>query len=226
MAPHPEAAAAGPTRGAPGRLDGDLLRAAVDELAGRDPHLAEVRRRFGAPPLWARRPGFSALVKIILEQQVSLASARAAFERLRATVDRLTPRAFLELDPATLRRVGFSRQKASYCRGLAEEIVEGRLRLAELARMDDAGARRRLTELRGVGRWTADIYLLMALGRPDVWPRGDLALAKAARRVKRLPRVPTDEELAEIASAWRPWRAVAARLLWHDYLSRPRAPMD
>jgi DNA-3-methyladenine glycosylase II len=90
--------------------------------------------------------------------------------------------------------------------------------------MDDADARRRLTALRGVGRWTADIYLLMALGRPDVWPRGDLALAKAAQRVKGLPRVPNDVELAEIAAAWRPWRAVAARLLWHDYLSRPRAP--
>ncbi len=205
------------------RHDRERLRAAVEALAKRDPHLAAVRRRFGVPPLWARRPGFSALVKIILEQQVSLASARAAFERLRAAVDRLTPGAFLELDSTTLRRVGFSRQKAGYCRSLATEIVEGRLRLAGLVRMDDASAHERLIRLRGVGRWTADIYLLMALGRPDIWPRGDLALAKAAQRVKGLPRVPTDEELEVIASAWRPWRAVAARLLWHEYLSRARA---
>ena len=205
---------------APLRLDHDQLADAVEALAERDPHLAAVRERFGVPPLWARRPGFSALVKIILEQQVSLASARAAFERLRAAVDRLTPRAFLELDAATLRRVGFSRQKAGYCRSLAEEIADGRLRLAEVARMEDERAHERLTRLRGVGRWTADIYLLMALGRPDIWPRGDLALAKAAQRVKELPRLPTDEQLEEIASAWRPWRAVAARMLWHEYLSR------
>ncbi len=204
------------------RLDRQRLGTAVEELARRDAHLASVRQRFGVPPLWARRPGFSALVKIILEQQVSLASARAAFERLRGEVDRLTPRTFLELDAATLRRVGFSRQKAGYCQSLAAEIVAGRLRLVELARMDDESAHRRLTRLRGVGRWTADIYLLMALGRPDVWPRGDLALAKAAQRVKRLQHLPTDEELGEIALAWRPWRAVAARMLWHDYLSRAR----
>jgi DNA-3-methyladenine glycosylase II len=206
----------------PPRLDRDQLPVAVQELSRRDGHLAAVRERFGAPPLWARRPGFSALVKIILEQQVSLASARAAFARLRNGVHRLTPHSFLELDAAALRRAGFSRQKADYCRSLAEEIVEGRLRLAELARMDDQSAHERLTRLRGVGRWTADIYLLMALGRPDIWPRGDLALAKAARRVKKLPRLPTDEELTMIASAWRPWRAVAARLLWHEYLSRTR----
>ena len=204
----------------PVRLDHDLLLAAVEELAGRDPHLAVVWERHGTPPLWARRPGFSALVRIILEQQVSLASARAAFERLRAAVDRLTPRAFLDLDAATLRRVGFSRQKAGYCRALAEELVAGRLRLGELPRMDDERAHARLTALRGVGRWTADIYLLMALGRPDIWPRGDLALRKAAQRIKQLQRLPTDEELEEIAAAWRPWRAVAARLLWHEYLSR------
>ena len=206
----------------PAKLDRHSLRRAVEELAARDPHLAAVHRRVGAPPLWSRRPGFSALVKIILEQQVSLASARAAFERLRARVDRLTPRAFLELDAATLRRVGFSRQKAGYCRALAAEIASGRLRLAELARMDDEAAHERLTRLPGVGRWTADIYLLMALGRPDVWPRGDLALARAAQRVKGLPRRPDDEELSAMAEAWRPWRAVAARLLWHDYLSRAR----
>ena len=204
------------------RLDRAALATAVEELSRRDPDLAELRRRLGVPPLWARRPGFSALVKIILEQQVSLASAQAAFDRLRGAVDRLTPRAFLELDPATLRRVGFSRQKAGYCRALAEEIVEGRLRLADLARMDDAAAHDRLTRLKGVGRWTADIYLLMALCRPDVWPRGDLALARAAQRVKRLPSLPDDDRLEAIAAAWRPWRAVAARLLWREYLSRRR----
>ncbi len=209
-------------------LDRRSLLAAVEELASRDEDLAEVRLRLGPPPLWARRPGFSALVRIILEQQVSLASARAAFARLRAAVDRLTPGAFLALDDRSLRAIGFSRQKAGYCRELAAAIVDGRLRLALLAQVDDRGVRERLTALRGIGRWTADIYLLMALGRPDVWPRGDLALARAVQRIKRLERLPTDDQLMALAAGWRPWRAVAARMLWHDYLSggaeAPRAP--
>ncbi len=188
-------------------------------LAGRDRDLAAVVERIGPPPLWARRPGFPTLVRIILEQQVSLASARAAFERLRRCLPRLDPRSFLQLDAATLRAAGFSRQKARYCRELAEELAAGRLRIAELGRLPDAAARARLMRQPGIGRWTADIYLLMALGRPDVWPRGDLALARAAARVKRLPRRPDNAELARLAGRWRPWRAVAARLLWHDYLN-------
>jgi DNA-3-methyladenine glycosylase II len=160
------------------------------------------------------------LVQIILEQQVSLASARATFERLRRLVKRLTPAAFSRLDDQTLKHLGFSRQKADYCRSLAVALQERRLRLNEVAGMDDAAAKQALMEQRGIGRWTAEIYLLMALRRPDVWPTGDLALARATQRVKRLKRRPTEAELETIAAGWRPWRAVAARLLWHDYLSR------
>lgn len=202
------------------------LARGVAELARRDGDLARVVELYGPPPLWSRVPGFPTLVHIILEQQVSLASARAAFERLRATVSApLTPRRFLALDDATLRAVGFSRQKTAYCRHLARTLADGALDLAALARLPDDAARAELVKLKGVGRWTADIYLLMALGRPDVWPVGDLALAVAAALVKRLPARPTPDELEILGEPWRPLRAVAARLLWHHYLSERARPV-
>jgi DNA-3-methyladenine glycosylase II len=197
-----------------------MLAHGVRFLCDRDPDLACVVEQWGLPPMWAREPGFPTLVHIILEQQVSLASARAAFERLLAVVSPLTPEGFLTLDDATLRAVGFSRQKAGYGRHLAQAIVEGRLDLAALEGMEDAAVRAELCALKGVGPWSADIYLLMALRRPDVWPVGDIALASAAQDVKRLAARPTPDELGAIGAAWRPWRAVAARLLWHHYLSR------
>ncbi|HEX9773898.1 MAG TPA: hypothetical protein VGA44_10575 [Steroidobacteraceae bacterium] len=195
------------------------LRRATRALARSDPDLARVVKRHGPPPLWQRRPGFATLVHIILEQQVSLASARAAFNRVRALARPFTPVNFLLLDDRQLRAAGFSRQKTLYCRNLARAIVEEELRLPTLAQLDDAEVRTRLTAVKGIGTWTADIYLIMALGRPDVWPRGDLAIAEAARQLKRLPARPKDAELAAICEPWRPWRAVAARVLWHHYLS-------
>jgi DNA-3-methyladenine glycosylase II len=188
-------------------------------LARDDPDLAGIIRDWGPPPMWVRPPGFSTLLLIILEQQVSLASARAAFKRLRTTITRVTPRRLLALDDATLRAVGFSRQKAAYARHVAGAIVECRFRPASLPRMSDEAARETLIALKGIGPWSADIYLLMALRRPDVWPKHDLALAVAAQRVKRLAVRPTPDELDAVAVAWKPWRAVAARLLWHHYLS-------
>jgi DNA-3-methyladenine glycosylase II len=171
--------------------------------------------------MWSREPGFPTLVRIILEQQVSLASARAAYQKLLELVSPLNPEGFLGIDDRKLREAGFSRQKAGYCRSLAESIVRGEVDLDRLQTVDDSAARSALLEIRGVGPWTADIYLLMALGRPDVWPGGDLALATAAREVKRLRRPPGPAKLEALGGSWRPWRAVAARLLWHHYLSRP-----
>ena len=194
-------------------LDELTLRAAVEELAA-------IFDQLGAPPLWAREPGFATLIHIILEQQVSLASARAAFERLRQTAAPLTPASLLELDDATLKQIGFSRQKTHYARLLALALVEGRLDLDGLAALDDAEVQAALMRQKGLGRWSAEIYLLMALRRPDIWPSGDLALAVAAQQVKHLPQRPTPAELEALAEPWRPWRAVAARLLWHHYLSR------
>ncbi|HLF27815.1 MAG TPA: DNA-3-methyladenine glycosylase 2 family protein [Anaerolineae bacterium] len=192
-------------------------------LSKRDPLLARILKTIGPPPLWAREPGFPTLLHIILEQQVSLASARAAYERLLASAAPLTPQRFLELEDARLKAVGFSRQKMTYGRQLAQAVHDGALDLAALDRLDDATARAELIKVKGIGRWTADIYLLMALRRPDVWPSGDLALAVAVQDIQGLAARPTPNELETISAAWRPWRAVAARLLWRHYLNRRAA---
>ncbi len=202
-------------------LTDEGLAIGLKALAERDADLAGILERLGAPPMWAREPGFPTLVHIMLEQQVSLASARAAFDRLRSLVAPLTPEGFLVLDDETLKKAGFSRQKTGYARGLATAVLEGRLDVDGLAELDDNVVRAALLAVKGIGPWSADIYLLMALRRPDVWPRGDLALALAVQRVKGLPVCPTPEGMDAIGAPWQPWRAVAARLLWHFYLSRP-----
>jgi DNA-3-methyladenine glycosylase II len=194
----------------------------VAALSKRDADLARVARAYGTPQMWAREEGFPTLVITILEQQVSLASAAAAFARLLAAASPLTPEKFLDFDDARLRGFGFSRQKALYCRLAARAVAEGELDFAALAALDDDAARAALTRLKGVGPWTAEIYLLRALGRPDAWPSGDLALQLAAREVKRLPARPNPAELDALAEAWRPFRAVAARLLWQHYLETRR----
>lgn len=200
-------------------LSNDTLARGVRLLSRRDPDLRQVAKRFGLPPLWAREPGFSTLLHIILEQQVSLASARAAHNKLLEVASPLTPLRFLDLDDATLKAVGFSRQKAGYGRNLALSIVEGRLDLQAFHSMEDEAVRATLLNIKGIGNWSADIYLLMVLLRPDIWPVGDLALAVAAQKLKRLESRPTPRELHLMGNRWKPWRAVAARLLWHYYLS-------
>jgi len=203
-------------------LDEAGIRSAVLELAAIDPDLASIAERHGVPPLWSREPGFETLVRIVLEQQVSLASAEAAGRRLAGAAGAVEPAAIVAAGEEALRDAGLTRQKARYLVSLAREVLDGRLDLDAVAASDDAQARARLTSLLGIGRWTADIYLLMALGRPDVWPTGDLALAGAMRRAKHLFALPTSAEQEVIAEAWRPWRAVAARLLWHAYLAGER----
>jgi DNA-3-methyladenine glycosylase II len=206
----------------PKRLDEGALLAGVRQLAAVDPDLAGIAERHGPPPLWAREPGFETLVRIILEQQVSLASAEAALGRLVRVTGAVEPAAIVAAGEEPLRVAGLTRQKSRYLVGLARDVLEGRLDLDAVAAVDDDDARARLTSVLGIGRWTADIYLLMALGRPDVWPAGDLALAGAMRRAKGLPTLPSGPQQEVIAEAWRPWRAVAARLLWHAYLAGER----
>ena len=203
----------------PDRLTDTTLSSALADLTGRDPRLARIVADFGPPPMWVREPGFPTLIQIILEQQVSLASARAAYDKLLVVAGPLTPERFLELDDAELKAAGFSRQKARYGRELAAAIASGQLDLDRLHALDDEATRDVLTRVKGIGRWTADIYLLLAMRRPDIWPIGDLALAVAAQRALGLPSLPTSAELEILGEAWRPWRAVAARVLWHNYLS-------
>jgi DNA-3-methyladenine glycosylase II len=203
-------------------LDVPQLHAAARTLAARDPDLGAILATLGPPPLWNREPGFRTLVAIVLEQQVSLRSGAAALERLRLAAGSVDPESVLRLGEAGARAAGLTRQKARYVVTLAEATIDGRFDPAALAAADDDDARTRLTSLLGVGRWTADIYLLMALGRPDVWPHGDLALATAMRRAKHLAALPDAAVQRHVAEAWRPWRAVGARLLWHAYLAGER----
>jgi len=201
-------------------LNEEVFSRSVRLLTDRDEHLAEVVKTYGQPPLWVREPGFPTLVYIILEQQVSLASAKAAFDRLIAAVKSLTPNGFLKLNDAELLRIGFSRQKTLYTRLLAESLARGHFDLRYLRDLQDDSAHKMLIAFKGIGRWTADIYLLSALRRPDIWPIGDLALATAVQEVKRLRKRPSPEKLEALSAPWRPWRAVAARLFWHAYLCK------
>jgi DNA-3-methyladenine glycosylase II len=195
------------------------LLVAVRQLTEADPALAASVERFGPPPLWAREPSFATLVHLILEQQVSLASAKAAFDRLGAALaGDVIPNGFLELSDAELRAIGFSRQKADYAKDLATALLDG-FDLGGLGTLPDDEVRANLMGLRGIGRWTADIYLIMCLRRPDVWPHGDQALATAARELLELPAQPTFDALEIRARSWHPHRATAARVLWHHYLS-------
>ena len=185
-----------------------------------DSDLAGVLTRHGPPPLWGREPGFATLVQIILEQQVSLASGRAAYARVLRVTGSMTPRRVGRLPERQLRAAGLTRQKAHYVRALAIAITRHEIDLAAVAALDDDAAHAELVKLKGIGPWSANIYLLMALGRRDVWPSHDLALASAMRDLKRLRALPTPERQLRISEAWRPWRAVAARILWHHYLNR------
>jgi DNA-3-methyladenine glycosylase II len=192
---------------------------ALTVLANLDSDLARVLETLGPPPMWKREAGFPTLVQIILEQQVSLAAAKAVFNRLSEIVRPLTPENFLTIDDGQLRLIGFSRQKSLYCRGLAEAIVRGEMDLSQLLTMDDHAIRSQLKRIKGIGDWTVDIYLLMALQHRDAFPRGDLGLVIAAQQIKGLTTRPTPVQLSAIAENWRPWRAVAARILWHYYLN-------
>jgi DNA-3-methyladenine glycosylase II len=203
-------------------LNKQSLAAACRSLASSDAHLARVYEMYGTPPLWDRPTGFDTLLQIILEQQVSLASAKACFDKLCVHLGTLTPEGLLSLNDAELKKIGFSRQKSSYGRHLAEAVLEERIDLHGLSRMPDADAKLELIKLKGVGEWTSDIYLIMALLRPDVMPRGDIALHTAWHRLAKTDLRPDSDEFLRIAERWKPFRSSAARLLWHFYLSEKR----
>ncbi len=193
---------------------------AAQELAARDETLAWILATYGAPPMWRRPTGFPTLVHIILEQQVSLKSAKAMLLRLQSAIDPFRPERFVELGEIHLRSLGVTRQKSAYLLHLSESILNNELSLTRLSRMSDDLVRMELTRIKGIGSWSADVYLLMAMRRADIWPAGDLALAVAAKDLLSLERKPTPDELETIAERWRPYRAVAARMLWQHYLGK------
>jgi len=170
--------------------------------------------------MWDRPSDFQTLVHLVLEQQVSLASAQACLDKLIALMGHLSPKKFLQLDDSALRECGFSRQKTSYCRGIAEHLLANNSFLRDLEEQSDEEARSRLMALKGIGIWTANVYLLMVLCRADVWPRGDRALIVAFKEIFDREKEPTQDELQEYAETWKPFRSTAARLLWLGYLGR------
>ncbi|HEY3910933.1 MAG TPA: DNA-3-methyladenine glycosylase 2 family protein [Stellaceae bacterium] len=209
----------------------DMAIYAPDGLAGgiaalaAEPVFAAILERAGPPRFRRRRNGFATLLHIILEQQVSIDAAAAMHRRLSGLCRPLTPDAFLALDDATLRACGFSRQKMGYGRQLAEKVHGGVFDFARLAAVDDAAAHAALVALNGIGRWSAEIYLIFALGRPDIWPAADLGLQIAVGERLGLAARPTEPELRQLGEAWRPWRSVAACLFWQSYLhDRGRVP--
>ncbi len=206
-------------------LSSATLRRGAAALAARDPDLARVLASHGPPPLWGRRPGFATLIRIILEQQVSLAAAATLYRRITNELGGMHPATVRPVGVDGLRRLGLTRQKAAYCHGLSVRLLEGSLDLGHIARSPDAAGRAMLLAVPGLGPWSVDIYYLMALRRPDVWPTGDLALAVAMGQLKRLRGRPDRATQERIAAGWAPWRSVAARLLWLHYLCT-RGPME
>jgi DNA-3-methyladenine glycosylase II len=204
------------------KLNEQSIILACDELSTKHPELAKIYQTYGAPPLWARETGFATLVHIILEQQVSLASAKACFDKLTQKLVKVTPENLLKLNDAELKLIGFSRQKSAYSRNLAEAVLSNQIDLEKLETLENEEVKAELKRLKGIGDWSADVYLLMSLLRIDIMPKGDLALHVAWKNLNNLPNRPTSDEFLIIAEKWKPYRAVAARLLWHFYLSEKR----
>jgi DNA-3-methyladenine glycosylase II len=192
-----------------------------DTLAAADADLATILNAHGYPPMWTRPNTYETLVHIILEQQVSLASALAALKQLQQKTNGVTPRKILKLTDEELKACYVSRQKAAYIRGLAEAIVAGQLDLDALAAMSDDEVRAALIVLKGIGNWTIDVYLMFVLQRADIFPVGDLAAVNALKRAKGLARDTPREQLLAITARWAPYRTVATMVLWHHYLSAP-----
>jgi DNA-3-methyladenine glycosylase II len=189
----------------------------IAALAG-EAVFAAILERAGPPRFRRRRNGFETLLHIILEQQVSIDAAAAMFRRLHGLLGDVTPAAFLTVDEANLRLCGFSRQKAAYGRGLAEAVASGSLDFTRLAAAPDDEALAALVALKGIGRWSAEIYLIFALGRADIWPAGDLGLQFGVAVELGLGDRVSERELRDIGERWQPWRSVAACLFWQSYL--------
>jgi DNA-3-methyladenine glycosylase II len=206
----------------PSVLDERALARAVSALARTEPRFAQIVKRHGTPPLWPREPGFETLVLLMLEQQVSLAQARAMYARILGATGTVTPTNVATLGESGLRALGVTRQKSAYLAALALQLERKSLDLDALTSLNDVEAGVVLDALHGVGPWTAQCYLLFALRRSDVFPAADLALMEAVRGLWKLRARPTPEALALRARAWSPHRAAAARLLWHHYLSERR----
>ena len=191
-----------------------------DQLARKDHDLKGIIREYGYPPMWTRPATFQTLILTILEQQVSLASAYAAFKKLREKIGYVTPAKILALTDEEMRAVYFTRQKMGYARELARAIQSRKLVLKQLEPLSDEEVRAHLIQLKGIGHWTIDVYLMHALQRTDLFPLGDIALVNSLKLIKKLPADISKEGMLKVAEPWRPYRTIAAMMLWHAYIKR------
>ena len=202
------------------RFNEDNFRLLCDHLIKIDQDLKFIIQQYGYPPMWTRENSFATLILTILEQQVSLTSAFAAYQRLKEKLPLITPQELLKLSDEELRQCSFSRQKIIYARGLATALVNEELSLQQFEFEEDNVIRATLKKLKGIGDWTADIYLVHALRRMDIFPIGDLALVNALKEIKSLPGETTKEQLINISQAWVPYRSIATMILWHYYIQK------
>ena len=202
------------------RLHKENFSTLCDLLSKKDLHLRKIVRQYGYPPMWTRPANFQTLILIILEQQVSLASAKAAFLMLKEKLGTITPGKLLQLTDAELKACYFSRQKILYARHLATAIVSKQLNLEKLSLLPDEKIREELKRIKGIGDWTVDIYLLFALQRTDIFPTGDLAMMNAFKEIKQLEKQVSKEEVIVLSQNWKPHRSVATMILWHYYIQK------
>lgn len=202
----------------------DVLHRHLGALRRRDPHIARAIKETGLPTPRGMDPGFATLIRIIVDQQVSTAAGAAIWRKLEtAAGGSITPRSLHRLGEAGIRANGMSGQKTRYTLGLVEAALSGDLDIDALTEAEDHVIREKLTSYKGIGPWTADIYLMFGLGRPDVWPSGDLGLQAGAHLLMKLRKRPTPEQLDAIGEPWRPYRSSAAILLWQYYgAARPK----
>jgi len=191
-----------------------------DGLTKKDKDLRKIVKQHGYPPMWTRPAGFQTLILFILEQQVSLASAYAAFKKLKERVGYVTPSKILSLTDAELRSCYFSRQKIVYARELANAIQSKQLRLKRFSDAHEDEVRIELKKIKGIGDWTVDVYLMHALQRSDLFPLGDIALVNSLKETKKLHVHTTKEDMLAIAESWRPYRTIASMILWHSYIQK------
>ncbi len=189
-----------------------------DGLAKKDKHLKNIIAQYGYPPMWQRKPNFETLIHIILEQQVSLASAKAALNKLKEKIGNITPKKLLKLTDEELKACYFSRQKTIYARHLAASIVNGELSIKKIVSASNDEIRSELTKIKGIGNWTVDIFLLMGLQRSDIFPIGDLAVINSLKKHKELPHHISREEILLLTERWKPHQSVAAMILWQAYI--------
>lgn len=196
------------------------FKSICNKLAKKDADLQSIIHQYGYPPLWKRTASFETLVHIILEQQVSLASALAALNKLKQKIIQITPQNLFSLSDEELKACFFSKQKIIYTKHLASEIISGQLNLDELNAMDNDSIRTSLLKIKGIGNWTVDVYLMMVLQRSNLFPLGDIALIKSVREIKGLSKEISAAAIKQMAEKWKPYQTIAAFILWHAYLGK------